>query len=181
MDPAGRVERDPRSEQQAFDEPRTGGQWDSPASRGQGQWEGKSRADFTATVSCHVLRMYSRPLSYYFSILHFLDVDDTGLGQQQRSDVRGQGVGQFSSGEGFAPDETGGSADLRTAQAERDDDRPIGAGQGGKPSVASRAMGASFSLRGWSVLMSRAVDRHSREDGGKDYKGSGQASPRRRT
>ena len=85
-----------------------------------------------------LLRKRSHPLSYYLPTLH-LDVDDTGPQQ----DVRGQGAGQFSSGEGFAPDETSGSADLRTAQAERDD-APIGAGQGAKPSVTSRAMGTSF-------------------------------------
>ena len=42
MDPGGRVERDTTSgAQQTSDELGTGGQWDNPASRGQGKWENR--------------------------------------------------------------------------------------------------------------------------------------------
>jgi hypothetical protein len=57
MDPGSRLERDPRSgaQQQTSDELGTGGRWDNPASRGQGQWQGKSRLVYASYDNFYML------------------------------------------------------------------------------------------------------------------------------
>jgi hypothetical protein len=120
MDPNSRAQRDPMSgAQQTSGQPGgpgTGGQWDNPTSRGQGQWENRQgkfvRNFFGAFPSCGPSRTgTSLVLALNYNESYFpLSVDDSGLsggdtyaqqgrydrgqddsGQQQRSDNWGQG------------------------------------------------------------------------------------------
>jgi hypothetical protein len=95
MDPGSRVGRDPMSDpmsgaQPTSDEPGTGGQFESPVSRGQGKWD--QRQGKSVRFLCHLpnfpCRTYARAPRSNFRHLHLYFYQTTAASSAQMTGVK---------------------------------------------------------------------------------------------